>query len=124
MKDFKKNKTVPKMESIDPSLEQEILESFEKHIAPRIGCGEYGICGGEKEMEVIKTFLKESLKRVREDTLCKHNGVSGWEAEGRAKGYWGYFEKRVREDEKKRIQGFLLENGHGGGSWRRLIEQL
>jgi len=32
--------------------------------------------------------------------------------------------KRVREDEKKRIQGFLLENGHGGGNWRRIILQL
>ena len=32
--------------------------------------------------------------------------------------------EQSKAEERERILNFLKENGHGGGNWRRLIEQL
>lgn len=49
----------------------------------------------------LSELLTKALEKQEEHLLNKHNGVSAWEEEGRRKGYWGYFEKLVKENIEK-----------------------
>jgi len=46
--------------------------------------------------------------------------VSTWKKMGKKFGYWDYFEEQTIE----KVQRLLIEKGHGGGNWRRLIFSL
>ena len=75
-------------------------------------------CRGHRYVDYdhIPKIIAEADKRARAIPV----GVSEWRVYGEKRGYWEFFAKQERD----RIKSLLLANGHGGGNWRRIIEQL
>lgn len=74
----------------------------------------YEMFRGNKDM--FRDFIEKVIEREKQLPY----DVSEWARVGKERGYWQYFKKQVL----KEASDFLLENGHGGGNWRRLATQL
>lgn len=69
----------------------------------------------EEAVNKVVDEYGDTLKMLGQDY-----DVSEWKRIGMERGYWDYFAKQIRRE----VLDELLEKGHGGGNWRRLIIQI
>ena len=72
---------------------------------------------------------------TKQTEILIEQAIQEWSVQGRSpEAVWGvknFFSGRgielieaMEQNQKEEIKKTLLENGHGGGNWRRIIEQI